>query len=193
VLASASPRRAELLSRAGLRFTVLPVDVDETPRPGEDPVALAERLALAKAEAAARRKGGALVLTADTVVWVDRASAALGKPRSVAEARATLLRLTGAPPHHVTTAWVLRDGRVASAVDVKGSETARVWMRALLPGELDAYLDSDEWRDKAGGYGIQGIAGSWVTRVEGSYSAIVGLPVAQITAAIAVRAATEFA
>lgn len=171
VLASASPRRAELLGRAGVRFEVRPTDCDETPLPGEHPIALTRRLALAKVTAASANDR--IVLGADTTVWF--ADAMLGKPTSAADARAMLHSLAGRK-HHVTTAFAL-GGAVPSEVH---EVTTDVWMRTLADDELDAYLAADEWRDKAGAYGIQGLAAAFVTRIDGSYTAVVGLPLAEV-------------
>ncbi|MEM9456328.1 MAG: Maf family protein [Myxococcota bacterium] len=191
VLASGSPRRLALLRSAGLRVHARPVDCDETPLPHEAAVALARRLARAKLDAAL--DGGlapsatdlhpaatAPVLTADTVVWRATTAAPLGKPRDRAHARQVLQQLSGGD-HFVTTAWALARPR---APVLLAHETTRVWMRALDEDELDAYLDTDEWSDKAGGYGIQGHAAGLVLRLEGSYTNVVGLPLAQVLQAL---------
>jgi septum formation protein len=178
VLASASPRRAELLDATGVHVIVRPTDVDEAPLPGEGAVAHARRLAQAKLEAALLPDREPVPhLAADTVVWLPPNGPPIGKPRDVDEARAVIRRLTEGPPHRVTTAWALGmpDGRVEVH-----EETTTVWMRPLDPHELHSYLLLEEWRDKAGGYGIQSKASSWVTRIEGSYTNVVGLPVAQV-------------
>lgn len=178
VLASASPRRAELLRGAGLAFTIVPAACDETPRAGEDPIALARRLALAKATAIASR-GGPLVLAADTVVWID-AQTVLGKARDREEA-ASFLRALAGRDHAVTTAWAL-----AGAVDDEvHHETTTVTFRALAPAAIDAYLATGEWTDKAGAYGIQGAAAGFVLRLAGSYTNVVGLPLAQVVERLA--------
>ncbi len=180
LLASGSPRRTRLLSDAGIEHTVASVEVSETWTPGEAAVPYACRLARAKAEAASRRPG-TIVLAADTVVWTSLHDPPLGKPADQREARDTLQLLANPKaPHFVTTACAIIDTRpVELTVDVF-HETTRVWMRCLSPGELDIYLNSEQWRDKAGGYGIQDRAASFVRRIEGSYSNVVGLPVAQV-------------
>lgn len=182
VLASRSPRRVELLRAAGVRVEVRPVDCDETPYSGEPAVAYARRIAAAKLSAAL---AGATwpfpTLAADTVVWSATTAEPLGKPRDREHARQGLRQLVGAD-HFVTTAWAL--ARPGHAPDLH-HETTRVWMRPLPDDELERYLDTDEWRDKAGGYGIQGHAAGLVTRVEGSYTNVVGLPLAQVLAALA--------
>lgn len=175
MLASASPRRAELLARVGLVFESRPGACDETPLPCEPPVAMARRLAQLKAESVATPD--ALVLGADTVVWPDGAAGggALGKPADAAEAR-TMLRALSGRVHNVTTAFALTGAIPCEVHDV----TTRVWMRDVGDDELDAYLAGDEWCDKAGGYGIQGVAAGFVTRIEGSYTAVVGLPLCEV-------------
>lgn len=178
VLASGSPRRAALLRAAGVPIEIAPVPCDETPRPNEPARAYAVRIARDKLEAAlAVHNSGRDVLTADTVVWVDGDEAPLGKPRDAADCAAMLDRITTADGHWVTTAWAL--GRHAQDTEVHACHT-RVWMRSLQPFERDAYLATDSWRDKAGGYGIQAEAASWVLKLEGSYTNVVGLPVAQV-------------
>ena len=171
VLASASPRRLDLLRQIGLEpDRVEPADVDETPRPKETPRRLALRLAEAKAAAAAARAPDAYVLGADTVVAVGRRL--LGKTEETAEARAWLGLLSGRG-HRVFTgvAVIAPSGRKA----VRLAE-ARIRFKRLTDREIDAYLESGEWRGKAGAYAIQGLAGGFVIEVQGSYSAVIGLP-----------------
>ncbi len=180
VLASASPRRAALLTAAGYTFVVRPVDVDESLRPDESPHAAVHRLASAKA-ALAPKAHGEVVLAADTLVAVD--DVVLGKPRDADEARAMLLRLSGRP-HQVMTG-------VACEVGDRGRTevvTTRVWMAALTDAQVDWYVASGEPFDKAGGYGIQGLASRFVTHLEGSYTNVVGLPVATVAALLAEHA-----
>lgn len=155
---------------------------DETPAPDEAARPYAERIARAKLDAALNELGdtaGRRILTADTVVWKDEASAPLGKPPD-ADACHQMLRSIGGPQgHRVTTAW----GLATESADIEiHSETTRVWFRPLSDGEVREYLQTDAWRDKAGGYGIQAEAAGWVTRIEGSYTNVVGLPVAQVLA-----------
>ena len=171
VLASASPRRQELLRSLSLTFAVLPADVDETLLAGEDPFEAAERLARAKAEAAtARAPAGALVVAADTLVVLD--GRALGKPADREEARAMLSALSGRRHEVVTGVALSLGGRVASGRDVTEVDFA-----PLSPAEVEAYAATGEPDDKAGAYALQGIAGLFVTRIEGSPSNVVGLPV----------------
>lgn len=171
LLASTSPRRRELLSRAGLTFGIRAPEVDETVRPGEAPEAYVSRLARAKARAVASGSPHALVLAADTSVVTD--TGILGKPRDDAEALAMLTSLMGRS-HRVLTAVALA-GAAASEVLV----STRVWMRPADPEELRWYVQTGEPADKAGAYAIQGIGGQLVSRIEGSYTNVVGLPVAE--------------
>ncbi len=168
ILASESPRRRELLAQIG--FTpdeIAPADIDEAPLPKEQPHALALRLAEAKAQKLARE--GAVVLAADTVVAVGRRL--LGKAEGEAEARAFLELLSGRGHRVLTAVALAHDGAVRTRL-----VEARVRMKRLDRVEIDAYIASGEWRGKAGGYGIQGRAGRFVTGIIGSYTAIVGLP-----------------
>ena len=170
VLASRSPRRAELLQRLGLRFACEPADIDERYEGDEMPAAHAERLAREKAFVAAGRHPDALVLAGDTVVVLGRD--VLGKPRDAADAVAMLERL-GGRAHDVYTAVAVRwRGRTESAV-----ERTRVWMRALPRADLEAYVATGEPLDKAGAYGIQGYGAALVERIEGDFFAVMGLPV----------------
>ena len=173
MLASGSPRRAELLARLGLEPAIRPADVDETPRDREEPAALVSRLAGAKATAAATRgSGDEVVLAADTVVVLD--GAALGKPRDRDHAAAMLRALSGRTHQVVTGVSVLR-GEVAAATRV----TTSVTFRKLTEAELAWYLATGEPDDKAGGYGLQGAGAVLVDRVDGSDTNVIGLPLAQ--------------
>lgn len=175
LLASASPRRRDLLSAAGVAFTVAPADIDESRLPGEDPRAYVRRVATAKARAVAVRAPGARVIAADTTVALD--GHVLGKPADAADATAMLTALSGRT-HHVHTAVVVIDaGRVRRRV-----VTTQVRFRALRPDEIAAYIATGEPFDKAGGYGIQGAGGALVDHVRGSYTNVVGLPLAQALA-----------
>jgi septum formation protein len=171
VLASASPRRLDLLRQIGLAPDHIdPADIDESPMKGETPRLLAARLARLKTEAAAARWPQAFVLGADTVVAVGRR--VLGKAEGEDEARAWLGLLSGRA-HRVITAVAVAapDGRQAARVS-----EARLRFKRLAPREIDAYLASGEWRGKAGAYAVQGRAGAFVIALQGSYSAVVGLP-----------------
>jgi septum formation protein len=179
VLASASPRRAELLSRAGVAFRVVPADVDESLAPGLAPEDGARVLAERKARAVALRLAGkdAFVLAADTIVAVDVDGGArlLGKPDDARDARRMLALLSGSRHRVITGVCAVRarDGRVEV-----GRERTFVTMRVLSAREIDDYVASGEWRDKAGGYAIQESADRFVTRLEeGGFDNVVGLPV----------------
>lgn len=174
-LASRSPRRGELLRQIGVDFDVLPSDVDESVQPNESPEHYVLRLAREKAEICANRithDGLTIrpVLAADTTVCAD--GEILGKPESDDEARA-MLRAMSDRWHTVHTGIALAfDGRVEVALS-----STQVEMALLTEAEIAAYVASGEPRDKAGAYGIQGLAGIFIRRIEGSYSGVMGLPI----------------
>lgn len=180
VLASSSPRRRDLLAQIGLvPDLVVPAGIDETPRPRELPQALARRLARAKAEAVAAAHPGALVLGADSVVAAGRR--ALPKAETVEEARACLALLSGRRHRvHAGICAIAPDGRRAERL-----VTTVVTFKRLTEAEIAGYLATGEWHGKAGGYAIQGRAGLFVRFISGSYSAVVGLPLAETAALIA--------
>jgi septum formation protein len=183
LLASASPRRTELLRGAGIPHDVLPADVDEQPLPGEGGVALAQRLAAAKAAAVAERLSGpALVLAADTVVVID--GVLLGKPADGAEAE-TMLRALSGRGHEVVTAFALRGVDPAGPSILQAVRT-QVRFRVLHEAEIRGYVATGEPLDKAGAYGIQGRGAGLVLGISGSYSNVVGLPLAEVIEALAV-------
>jgi septum formation protein len=175
VLASISPRRREILSRLGFDFRVIPSAVDELRLPGEAPGAFALRMASAKAEDVARRLQGSavpsFVLGADTVVVIQ--GEILGKPDNDAEARRMLGLLSGRE-HEVITAVALR--RDDSGYKDEIAVSTQVWFRELDAGAIEGYVASGEGSDKAGSYAIQGLGAGLVSRIEGSYSNVVGLP-----------------
>jgi septum formation protein len=186
VLGSASPRRVALLAQIGVKpDAVLPAEIDETPRPLEGPSALAERLAREKALATSAIAGKradlvpCLTLAADTVVGVGRRI--LPKCETCDEAEACLSLLSGRG-HRVFTGLALVTGN--GAVRRRLVET-RLRFKRLSRGEVEAYLLSGEWRGKAGGYAIQGLAGAFVQRLVGSYSNVVGLPLAEAATLLA--------
>lgn len=170
ILASASPRRRELLARIVAEFRVVPSGVDEALDGGPSPAAVAA-VALRKARAVASRHGHEVVLAADTVVVID--GAALGKPADPREARAMLRRLRGRP-HEVITGLALVDARTGR--EGVSAVTTRVLMRDYGDDAIEAYVASGEPFDKAGGYAIQEAGGDLVGGYVGSYSNIVGLP-----------------
>jgi septum formation protein len=174
VLASASPRRQELLRNAAIQFTVQAAGIDETPLAGELAQSCAERLARDKARAISRSRPQEHVLGADTIVVVD--GAMLGKPRDAADA-ARMLRMLAGRTHQVITGVCLMNP--AAAEDIR-SETTLVTMCELSDDEIRAYVATGEPMDKAGGYAIQGIASRWIPRIEGDYSNVVGLPVSLV-------------
>lgn len=172
LLASRSPRRAELLRTLGVVFAVVDVEVDETPSTGESPSAYVERLARAKAEAGRAASDDVLpVLAADTTVVCDQEI--LGKPADAADAARMLRRLSGRW-HSVFTGVALAGTGLTTVV----VET-RVCFRELTEAEITAYCASGEPADKAGAYGIQGLGGALVARIEGGWSNVVGLPLAE--------------
>jgi septum formation protein len=185
VLASASPRRGELLRNAGIAFTVRPANIPELPREGEVPHDFALRMAREKALAVFLDRPDDFVLGADTIVIVD--GQILGKPGDEADA-ARMLRLLSGRSHHVITAVCLagpasrktsdREPRIA--FEDKRSETTLVTVDKLGDDDIRSYIATGEPMDKAGAYGIQGIASRWITRIEGDYFNVVGLPVALV-------------
>jgi septum formation protein len=172
ILASASPRRSELLAAAGLAFVVRPVEVDETPLPRESAADYVTRLAMCKARSA-RSDDGDVVLAADTTVVAARTI--LGKPVDEADAR-RMLGALGGREHEVLTGVAIRHRD-----DIRSSvEVSVVRFLPLSPADIDWYVASGEPFDKAGAYAIQGLASRFVDRVEGSYSNVVGLPVSRV-------------
>ncbi|HLZ00137.1 MAG TPA: Maf family protein [Candidatus Angelobacter sp.] len=172
ILASASPRRQDLLREAGVAFEVHPAHIPEVQCAGESPLEYALRLAREKAQAVAKRFPERFVLGADTIVVVD--DQVLGKPRD-AEDAARMLHLLSGRGHEVTTAVSLVLPQPAQAADTR-SCTTQVFFRELRDHEIQAYATSSEPLDKAGAYAIQGGAARWNVRLEGDYSNVVGLP-----------------
>lgn len=174
ILASASPRRAELLSSAGFAFEVVPADVDETVLPDESPKAYALRVARDKAARVVEcRKPGSVVLAADTVVVAD--GCILGKPAGASDAR-TMLKTLADAVHEVHTAVVIRIGNRERSEVV----TTRVRLLPLSSDEIAWYVATGEGDGKAGAYAIQGRAARFVDWIEGSWSNVVGLPIATV-------------
>ena len=186
ILASASPRRAELLRAAGIEFDAMPANADETVHPGETPEAYVQRVAEAKASAVRQRANGRPVLAADTVVVIDEMI--LGKPGDREDAK-RMLRMLSGRAHDVLTAVTLLSGAdplgprgepgKAPQVD-KRIDLTTVEFAPLTGDEIDWYVATGEPDDKAGAYAIQGYASRFITRIDGSYSNVVGLPVALV-------------
>jgi septum formation protein len=173
VLASASPRRRDLLDLIGIAHEVHPANIDETMRPREAPRRYAERLAREKASAIATRDPDLITIGADTVVVIDRK--VLGKPADADDA-ARMLRMLSGREHTVITAVAVSRGRkLRSAI-----EEVRVKFRGLRDDEIDAYIAMGEPMDKAGAYGIQGYGATIVERIEGDYFAVMGLPLVRL-------------
>jgi septum formation protein len=189
VLASASPRRQELLRNADIPFTVQPADIDETPLPGESPRECAQRLAREKAFAVFQNRPQDCILGADTIVMVD--DMILGKPRD-ADHAFRMLRMLSGRRHAVITGVCLagsfgkaeplrtENRELRIAFEKTASETTLVTMCELSDQEIREYIATGEPLDKAGAYAIQGIASRWIPRIEGDYSNVVGLPVAWV-------------
>ena len=173
VLASASPRRQELLRNAGITFEVQPAHIPENPLPGEAAKDCAERLAREKALAVAGQRPHDIVLGADTVVVVD--GQLLGKPSDAADA-ARMLRLLSGREHQVITGVCI----VVKGQPSVASETTLVTVSEVTDKEIANYVAGGEPMDKAGAYAIQGIASRWIPRIEGDYNNVVGLPVALV-------------
>ena len=174
VLASASPRRAELLRASGIAFDVRPADVDESPIASELPRDYVSRVAQAKAVAARKAAGVRIVLAADTAVVIG--THMLGKPASIDDARHMLSLLSGRTHEVLTGVTVLFPHR---APDTRVESTI-VEFAPLTKDEIDWYVASDEPMDKAGAYAVQGLAARFVRRIDGSYSNVVGLPIALV-------------
>lgn len=183
ILASASPRRQELLRSAGISFAVQPADVDETPLACEGARECAERLARDKALAVLKDRPADVVLGADTVVEVDMEI--LGKPVNAEDAARMLRKLSGKTHRVITGVCVARNVvNHGSGMEIGGvtvsSETTLVTMNEISDQEILDYIATGEPMDKAGAYAIQGRASRWIPRIEGDYSNVVGLPVAKV-------------
>jgi len=181
VLASASPRRKELLAQAGFTFEVMPSTVDEVRRPEESPIAFVTRLSREKAEDVAGRlapevRDNTIVIGADTIVVCDEV---LGKPANPEDARRMLRLLSGRTHQVITGVTVMRDDVIETAAEV-----TMVMMNTVSDAEIDKYVATGEPMDKAGAYAIQGYAGRWVPRIQGCYFNVVGLPLALVSAMI---------
>ena len=185
VLASASPRRQDLLRNAGIAFAVHPTDIPEVPYPGEAPRAFAERMAKEKAMAVFQQRPQDTILGADTVVVVEKQI--LGKPGDQGDA-ARMLRLLSGRSHIVITAVCLAGSlqletgnqKLGTCFQDVRSETTLVTMDTLSEEDICSYIATEEPMDKAGAYAIQGIASRWISRIEGDYFNVVGLPLALV-------------
>ena len=173
ILASASPRRRDLLTMIGIAHEVIPADVDETYLPGEPPIAHAERLAREKGAALAARAPDAVVIAADTIVVID--DEVLGKPRDTADAARMLRRLAGRTHTVFTAVAVAHGARMESGV-----EAVTVTFRPLDDATIAAYVATKEPMDKAGSYGIQGFGAAIVERIDGDYFAVMGLAIGRM-------------
>lgn len=178
ILASASPRRRELLTQIGVDFTVVTADIDETPLPGEDHRTYTLRLAEEKARAVLAKHPGSIVIGADTTVTLN--GELLGKPQDAADAQRMLTMLQG-NTHEVTTSIAVLTAMETLTV----AETTRVTFAAITPEQIIEYIASGEPTDKAGAYAIQGIAAQWIPRIEGDYFNVVGLPLATLSRLLA--------
>jgi len=173
ILASQSPRRRELLAQIGVDFTVVTADIDETPLPGEDHRTYTLRLAEAKARAVLVKHPESIIIGADTTVEVD--GDLLGKPVDATDA-ARMLRLLSNRAHQVTTGIAVLTGEETHVA----AETTNVFFTAMTDAEIAGYVATGEPMDKAGAYGIQGIAAQWIPHIEGDYNNVVGLPLAKL-------------
>ncbi|HEX5000468.1 MAG TPA: nucleoside triphosphate pyrophosphatase [Terriglobia bacterium] len=172
ILASASPRRREILSVLGIPFTVEPAGIDEIPRDGESPEDFVRRAAREKGiEVSSRIGDNAVILSADTIVVVD--GEILGKPRDLDDARRMLRRLSGREHAVLTAVWV---GDHARNINREGMERTAVWFRELSEEQIGDYVTREDVLDKAGAYAIQGYAAAYIPRIEGNYFNVMGLP-----------------
>jgi septum formation protein len=173
ILASASPRRADLLRAARIPFEAYAPDVDETPRPDEPPDVYVQRLALAKANAVHAVQPDRTILAADTIVVCN--GRMLGKPRNADDARSMLVALSGVRHTVLTGVALIARGETRVAIDATD-----LWFARLSDAEIDAYVASGEPMDKAGAYAVQGQASRFVERIDGAYANVVGLPIARV-------------
>lgn len=188
ILASASPRRRELLTQAGFTYRIHPAHIPEDPRPGEDPIAYVCRLAREKAEAVYNQLSPAepsvLVLGADTTVTIDKDI--LGKPESPEDA-ARILRLLSGRTHRVITGVSL----VSAERTETAAEVTAVQFLSLSEAEIQAYIATGEPMDKAGAYAIQGHAARWIPRIDGCYFNVVGLPISLVATMLEAHASAS--
>ncbi len=175
ILASASPRRAELLKQLGWNIEIVPLDIDETVNAGESPQSYCRRMAMEKSSAAVKLIDTELpIITADTIVACD--GEILGKPETENQALLTLIKLSGKTHQVYSSVTVAYQGKQASTLCENS-----VQMSSISEAQIKAYIKTGEPMDKAGSYGIQGLAAMWIKRITGSYSAIMGLPLYETT------------
>jgi septum formation protein len=186
VLASASPRRSELLASAGIRCRVVPGDIPEEPLPDEEPIDHVLRLAEEKARAVAKSNAGRFFIGADTIVLCD--GEIMGKPKDAADAERMLKKLSGIP-HEVVTGFAIFDQERQGAI--RESVRTKVYFKQLRDEEINAYIATGCPFDKAGAYAIQGGAAHMVQRIEGSYTNVVGLPLCEVVDALRRMGALE--
>lgn len=186
VLASASPRRSELLESAGLVFRVAPADIDETPLPDEEPVDHVLRLAEEKAKASSERTEGRFFLGADTIVLCD--GEIMGKPKDADDAERMLKKLSGVP-HEVVTGFAIYDKQRTGAV--REAVRTKVYFKKLRDEEIASYIATGCPFDKAGAYAIQGGAAHMVQKIDGSYTNVVGLPLCEVVEQLRVLGALD--
>lgn len=181
-LASGSPRRQCLLQQIGLKFTTWPADIEEDLSAPVSPLEVAQSIAFDKAQAVSRQLGRGIIIAADTIVVGQ--GVIMGKPRNREEAFDMISRLSG-QCHQVITGLCVAD--VQDNVSDVDAEITEVFFAALSPEEINCYLDSGEWMDKAGGYAIQGRGALLITRIEGCYFNVVGLPLHRLKLMLAKR------
>jgi nucleoside triphosphate pyrophosphatase len=182
ILASASPRRRDLLAACSIPFEIIPSMIDEHPLPAESAAAYVQRLAMAKAESVAQARPDAIVLGADTTVTIN--GLILAKPESADEARQMLQRLCGRE-HEILTGVAVVGGEIAGYVGDRSAQTmvaSRVLMRHFTAATIEWYIATGEPMDKAGAYAVQGLGGALVEWIEGSYTNAVGLPIEETLA-----------
>jgi septum formation protein len=185
VLGSASPRRREMVGLLGIPFVVRSASIDEALHPHETPAAYLERIAQGKLDAVRESKGlgaAAAVLAADTIV-VAEGGIILGKPSNEDDGALMIERLAGAS-HEVSTRFVLSSAAPGAPIAHAETVTTRVTFRALSSGEARQYAATGEGNDKAGGYAVQGRAGAFIERIDGSYTSVVGLPLSELVSAL---------
>ena len=185
ILASQSPRRKELLEILGVPFSVVTPDIDESPLPGEDPKTYAARVAREKALDVASRVSDSIILSADTVVTID--GEILGKPSSRADAIRMLTKLSGREHRVYTAVCVIDQSSGETREELEGTDVS---FKTLTAAQIEAYIDRENVMDKAGAYAIQGLASSFIPKISGSYSNVMGLPVALVAELLGIAKAT---